>query len=125
MKAHILVVDDENDVVHMVSRVLVEHGYEVTQAASGERALEVLSETEVDLLIVDRDLPQLSGREVCEQVRRQPSTRDLPIVRMTAVHISLSDARAVVGSGVDAYLFRPFMSETLLSNVSWLLSRRQ
>ena len=117
----ILIVDDERDMVRMMSRILEERGHRVVCASSRESALELLHTDDIDLAIIDRDLPQLHGREVTSHIRAQPATEKLPIVTMTAVHVSLPDASAAVESGVDEFLFKPFMAETLINNVERLL----
>lgn len=124
--AHILVVDDEHDTVRMVSRILAEQGHQVSSARTGEQALELLRRDEgVELLVVDRALPQLSGDEVRRRVRADQATARMPILTMTSVYVRLPDAEEAIESGLDEFLFKPFMAETLVDNVNRLLARRQ
>jgi DNA-binding response OmpR family regulator len=122
--AHILVVDDERDIVHMVSRILVEKGHQVSSARTGEQALEFLRSETVDLMVVDRALPLLSGDDVRKRIRADQATARLPILTMTAVYVRLPDADEAIESGLDEFLFKPFMAETLIDNVNRLLTRR-
>ena len=119
----ILIVDDERDMVRMMARVLEDQGHRVVCAAGRDTALDMLRTDDIDLVIIDRDLPQLHGREVSSRIRSQPETASLPVVMMTAVHVSLREATAAVETGVDEFLFKPFMAETLVHNVERLLDR--
>lgn len=120
--AHILVVDDERDIVRMISRILEEAGHQVSWSRTGERALDLLRQDRMDLVIVDRDLPQLSGQEVRRRIREDAVFARLPVLLMTSLYVTLPDAERAFASGVDEYLFKPFMAETLIDNVNCLLA---
>lgn len=121
-KAVILVVEDERDIVRRLQHILEGEGYEIVSAPSHERAIECLRTSHVDLAVIDLDLPNLQGHRLATDIRADAPTESLPIVTMTAHPIRLQDAQAAQTSGLQEYLFKPFMAETLLHNVARLLS---
>ena len=80
----ILVVEDEVPLLTLLRYNLEKQGFRVEEASDGQEALLRVSETKPDLVLLDWMLPQLSGLEVCRQLRRRPATRDLPIIMVTA-----------------------------------------
>ena len=121
--AKVLVVDDEPDIIRLVARVMEVLGHDVVTASNGPKALEMARTEQPDLIVVDLDLPQLNGLEVCKKVKTGAATSHIPIVMMTAAYVSLADAKRASGVGADEYIFKPFMSETLMRTVARLLPR--
>lgn len=120
--ATILVVDDEPDIVRMVVRTLEGRGHTVEVARDGETALARCAEALPDLMVLDANLPRLSGPEVIRRLRGEPATRALPIILMSAAYVSLLEAGA--GQGPDELIMKPFVRETLVRNVERLLKPR-
>jgi DNA-binding response OmpR family regulator len=121
--AHILVVDDEPEIVKMVGRLLEGRGHRVTTARDGQEALDAVERDRPDLLIIDLHLPKLDGFEVTKKLRSEASTKDMPIVMMTAAFPTVADADRGITVGADEYVVKPFLREVLLHNVERLLSR--
>jgi CheY-like chemotaxis protein len=121
--AHILVVDDEPEIVKMVGRLLEGRGHRVTTARDGEEALEAIQRERPDLLLIDLNLPKLDGFEVTKRLRADPPTAKLPIVMMTAAFPTVADADRGMTVGADEYVVKPFLREVLLHNVERLLAR--
>jgi DNA-binding response OmpR family regulator len=84
MSQHILVVDDERDIVELVRYNLVQAGYRVSAAADGQQALEMVRRDRPDLVVLDLMLPLMSGTEVARLLRQDEKTRDIPIIMLTA-----------------------------------------
>ncbi len=82
--ATVLAVDDQPQNLRLLDAVLSPRGYRVIQAASGEEALRVLSESDVDLVLLDVVMPGIDGYEVCRQIRTNERTAFLPVVMITA-----------------------------------------
>jgi DNA-binding response OmpR family regulator len=122
--AHILVVDDEPEIVKMVGRLLEGRGHRVTTARDGQEALDAVARERPDLLIIDLHLPKVDGFEVTKLLRAQDSTRDLPIVMMTAAFPTVADADRGLTVGADEYVVKPFLREVLLHNVERLLAAK-
>src|SRR3954453_7030685 len=83
-KPLVLVVEDEAALATMLRYNLEKQGYRVEEAADGQEALIRIAETQPDLVLLDWMLPQMSGLEVCRQIRRRSGTRDLPVIMVTA-----------------------------------------
>ena len=118
----VLVVEDEAALATMLRYNLEKQGYRVEEAADGQEALLRVAETRPDLVLLDWMLPTLSGIEVCRQLRRRPTTRDLPIIMVTA-RTEDQDAVRGLNTGADDYITKPFNMEALLARVRALLRR--
>lgn len=119
---HVLVVDDEKDLLDLLSYNLRKAGYQVTTAATGLRALQALGERRPDLMILDVMLPELSGTEVAARVRANPETATVPIIMLTA---KTAEVDQLVGltAGADDYVTKPFSPRVLLARVEAVLRR--
>jgi two-component system phosphate regulon response regulator PhoB len=122
MGAHVLVVDDEADLRELISLTLSQAGYEVRTASGGREALESIRRQVPDLVVLDLMLPDLSGTEVCREVRRDPRLRGLPILMLTA---RSEEVDRVVGFelGADDYVTKPFSPRELTLRVNAILRR--
>lgn len=116
MARKILAVDDEKHIVRLVQVNLERAGYEVVTANDGKEALQKVAEENPDLVVLDVMMPYMDGFEVLQNLRRNPSTRDIPVIMLTA---KAQDADVFKGwqSGVDCYLTKPFNPMELLSFV--------
>jgi two-component system phosphate regulon response regulator PhoB len=123
MNARILVVDDEPDLLELVRFNLTQAGFQVETAASGREALERLKSSVPDLLVLDLMLPDVSGNDICRQIRNDPSLSELPIVMLTA---KSEEVDRVVGFelGADDYVPKPFSPRELTLRVRAVLRRR-
>ena len=121
--SHILVVDDEPDIIRIVARTLEARGHRVTSARDGIEALGVLHRDRPDLVLLDLDLPHLDGREVCRRLKQDHATASIPIVMMTAAYPSLEDARRGIELGAAEYVVKPFVRDLLIANVERTLAR--
>jgi two-component system alkaline phosphatase synthesis response regulator PhoP/two-component system response regulator VicR len=116
MPRKILAVDDEKHIVKLVQVNLERQGYEVVTANDGKEALQKVEEENPDLIVLDVMMPYMDGFEVLQNLRRNPSTRDIPVIMLTA---KAQDADVFKGwqSGVDCYLTKPFNPMELISFV--------
>lgn len=119
MAETILLVDDDEALLEVVSIVLSQEGYTVLTARSGAEALEVISRESLDLVILDIMLPKMSGFEVCKRIRAKS---DVPVVMLTAKSQSVDK---VVGLelGADDYITKPFDTKELLARIKAILRR--
>ncbi len=118
----ILVVEDEAALVTMLRYNLEKQGFRVEEAGDGDEALLRIVETKPDLVLLDWMLPSLSGIEVCRQIRRRSSTRDVPIIMLTA-RTEDQDMVRGLNTGADDYIIKPFSTEALLARIRALLRR--
>lgn len=122
-KEHILVIEDEEDILALVQYNLLKEGYKVTTAASGEEGLSAARKGKPDLVLLDLMLPGMDGLEVCRALKRDPETRDIPLVMVTAKGEE-ADIVAGLELGADDYVAKPFSPRVLVSRLRAVLRRR-
>ncbi len=118
---NVLVVDDEEDVVEVVSHFLEEEGYGVERAYDGEEALEKAS-PETDLIILDIMLPGLDGYEVCQRLRSRVETETIPIIFLSAKTEEDDQIKGLMMGG-DDYLTKPVSPQVIVAHVRAVLRR--
>ena len=120
--ARILVVDDEPDLADLVAYHLRDAGHDVVVVGNGTSALTEAQRRRPDLILLDLMLPDLSGTEVCRRLRRQESTRSVPVLMLTAKG---EEVDRVVGFevGADDYVVKPFSPRELVLRVAAILRR--
>jgi two-component system phosphate regulon response regulator PhoB len=116
----ILVADDESHILHVVSLKLRNAGFRVLTARDGQEALEMAQQNHPDLLITDYHMPQLSGLELCQRLKQDAKTNDIPAIMLTArgYHLEPSDTEQ---SGILRMLSKPFSPRHLLTTVNEVL----
>lgn len=119
----VLIVDDEEEIRQLVAFNLAKEGYEITPAASGEEALRLAISQPPDLVILDLMLPGIDGLEVCRRLKREPGTREVPVVMLTAKGEE-ADIVAGLELGADDYVTKPFRVRELLARLRAVLRRR-
>ena len=117
----ILVVDDEKDVVEVVSHFLEEEGYSVHRAFDGEEALEKAS-PDINLIVLDIMLPGVDGYEVCQRLRSRVETEQIPIIFLSAKTEEEDQVEGLMLVG-DDYLTKPVSPQVLLAHVKAVLRR--
>lgn len=124
MSNRILVVDDDSNILRMISFALEGDGFDVITADNGTTALQKVKEEHPELVILDVMMPDMSGIEVCEQLRKDSPTADLPIILLSA-KAQVKDRIAGLKVGADEYLAKPVDLDELTVHVRKLLSRVQ
>lgn len=122
--AEILIVDDENKILDVVESYLVSKGYQVKIATNGSDALSIINNGEVDLVVLDLMLPDISGEEVCQRVRNSKieRVRLTPIIMLSAK----SHEMAIIDglkTGADDYMVKPFSLKELQVRIETVLRR--
>jgi two-component system phosphate regulon response regulator PhoB len=119
---HILVVEDEVDILELVSFNLKKEGYQVVGVTSGEDALQEVRQNIPTLIILDLMLPGKDGFDVCKSLRGDTRTKDVPVLMLTA---RSEEADIVIGLelGADDYLTKPFSPRELIARVRAILRR--
>lgn len=116
----ILVADDESHILNVVSLKLSNAGFEVITASDGQEAFELATADRPDLLITDYHMPQLSGIELCQKLRQNEETANIPTIMLTARGYAL-DPADTEQSGIRVMLSKPFSPRQLLSTVNDIL----
>lgn len=117
--ANILVVDDEPQIRRVLRSTLSTRGYVITEAKTGEEALETLRKDRPDLILLDVNMPGMGGIETCREIRRG---FDAPIIMLT-VRNAERDKVAALDAGADDYVVKPFGIEELLARIRSALRR--
>jgi two-component system KDP operon response regulator KdpE len=117
--ANILVVDDEPQIRRVLRSTLTTQGYVITEAKTGEEALESLRKERPDLILLDMNMPGMGGVETCREIRR---ALDAPIIMLT-VRNAERDKVAALDAGADDYVVKPFGIEELLARIRAALRR--
>ena len=120
--ADLLVVDDTPDNLRLLSTMLSEQGYKVRKVISGPLALRVVSVASPDLILLDINMPQMNGYEVCKHLKAEPKTSEIPVIFISAVNDVFDKVKAFSMGGVD-FITKPFQVEEVLARVETHLSR--
>lgn len=111
---HVLIVDDNPVNRLLPSAILRKEGCTVAEAACGEDALTYLAKDKVDCVLLDISMPGLSGEEVCERIRQDPSLAGLKVIAYTA-HAMPEEKQRIMGAGFDDLLIKPISRAGLLA----------
>jgi CheY-like chemotaxis protein len=121
MSPHLLVVDDEPNIVELLSASLRFAGYDVTTATHGAEALRKAREVEPDLVVLDVMMPEMNGFDVAAVLKNDPLTLDIPIVVLSIVQ----DRERGFRLGVDRYLTKPIDTDLLFKEVGLLIEQKK
>jgi phosphate regulon transcriptional regulator PhoB len=124
MAKKILIVDDEKDIVELITYNLKKEGFAADSAPDGETALAKIKKGNYGLVILDLMLPGLQGVELCRIMRNDPATSSLPVIMLTA---KVEEVDRVIGleMGADDYITKPFSPRELVARVNAVLRRAQ
>ena len=120
----ILIVDDEADILEIISYNLELHGYQVITAKDGDQAIRMAKEENPDLIILDIMMPKKSGIEVCKILRSQPEFKNTLIVFLTALNDELSHVKGLE-LGADDFISKPISPKIMVSKVNAFFRRLQ
>jgi len=118
----ILVVEDERAIRDMLAFNLGRAGYEVRPAGDGREARAAIADAQPDLVVMDWMLPDVSGLELTRQLKRDPQTKEIPVIMLTA-RAEEDDRVAGLDGGADDYIVKPFSSRELLARIRAALRR--
>jgi len=123
-KGRILVVDDNESGRYATAHIIRQAGFEVMEAGTGAEALRLAGQ-QPDLVVLDVNLPDISGREVCRRIKGNPQTADLRIVHLSATFVRSEDKVAGLEDGADGYLVQPVEPEELIATIRAFLRLRE
>ncbi|MBN2408001.1 MAG: response regulator [Elusimicrobia bacterium] len=124
MNKQILIIDDNRQAVDMLQLILEEKGYSVSSAYEGESGLAKIKEKKPDLIVLDVGLPGIDGYQVCETVKSDPVTGNIPIVMLTGRDMG-SDFDKAMEKKADWYIVKPYNIEHLLKVFDKLIEKDQ
>jgi CheY-like chemotaxis protein/phosphoribosyl 1,2-cyclic phosphodiesterase len=119
-KPRILIAEDDDGVAYTINDIIANDGYEVSRAANGRQAVELVKQSSFDLVLLDLEMPEMNGFTVCRILRSDERLRNLPILVLT-VHDNPADILAGFAEGATDYMTKPFKEAQLRAKVrSWL-----
>ncbi len=121
-KKHVLVVEDEEDILALIHYNLTREGFRSTCATSGEEALQIVQKDPPDLVVLDLMLPGIDGLEVCRTLKSQPETSSIAVLMVTAKGEE-ADVVAGLEMGADDYVTKPFSPRILIARARAVLRR--
>ena len=122
MNGKIFIIEDEPSIIQLVQHNLEKNGFIVLSSVNGNDGLKELKKFQPDLLLLDWMLPDLSGIEICKNIRKDNSIKNLPVIMLTAKGEE-EDKIKGLDSGVDDYLTKPFSFNELMARIKAVLRR--
>ncbi|AMW30669.1 EAL domain-containing response regulator [Arthrospira platensis] len=121
---HILVVDDFLETLNLLTNLLEERGHKVRRAISGEMALMGAKANPPDLILLDINMPVMSGYDVCQQLQAEPTTQGIPVIFISALNEVFDKVKAFEVGGVD-YITKPFQIEEVIARIENQIALKQ
>lgn len=119
MGKQVLMIDDNADLLMMLTAVLKTKGYAITVSESADNVIDLIREVKPDIILMDMLLSGADGREICRSIKADPSTATVPLVMLSAYPQAITDCLA---AGADAFIEKPFDMKVLLDTLSKLHS---
>jgi len=121
MAKHVLLIEDEPNIIEAISFILRQDGWKVSTVSDGKRAVDMVGQLSPDLVILDVMLPGRSGFEILQELRLTESTKALPVLMLTAKGQS-KDKQVAQALGVSHYMTKPFSNQDMLAVVRGLIA---
>lgn len=121
MNEKILFVDDDPDIVRLVKETLLDEGFDFVSAEDGKGGIREAKTSHPDLIILDMQLPDIDGFEVCRRLKADKQCKDIPIIMLTGKFKKTSDKVDGLEGGADDYVLKPFEIDELLARIRAVL----
>ncbi|NEP61470.1 MAG: response regulator [Symploca sp. SIO2G7] len=118
--ADILIVDDTLSNLEVLTTVLTDQGYQVRSATNGKKALQATQVQQPDLILLDIMMPEMNGYQLCEHLKANPQTAEIPIIFISSLYELVDKEKAFDVGGAD-YITKPFLIEELLVKIKYQL----
>ena len=123
MKPKILVIEDNEQNLYLITFILEKHEYDVVQAQDGGEGIELAGRVKPALIILDIQLPLIDGYEVAQRLKERAETRDIPIVAVTS-YAMVGDRERILAAGCEGYIEKPINPETFIAEIEKHLPAR-
>lgn len=124
LKKIILAVDDERDVLELLSRRLISAGYEVLTVTNGKAAIEIAKRDKPHLIILDILMPEMDGSQVASALQDDPLTKDIPILFLTCLYTKREEKIGGHEVGHNFFIAKPYEPSELLSEIARLIASK-
>jgi DNA-binding response OmpR family regulator len=121
---HIVCIEDEPEMIDLIQLILNRRGFEVLGASGGKEGLELVRKTHPDLVLLDLMMPDMDGWEVYQQMKADESTRNIPVIIVTAKAQNIDKVLGLHIAKVDDYIAKPFGPQELIDSVEKILNQR-
>jgi two-component system cell cycle response regulator DivK len=112
----ILIVEDNEQNMYLLSFLLGKHGFDILQARDGQQGLDLAAAERPDLILLDIQLPVLDGHEVARRLKQDEQTKNIPIVAVTS-HAMSGDREIILAAGCEGYIEKPINPDTFVSQI--------
>lgn len=123
-KLNILIVEDDPQAVKLIKFILEKEDYSTISAKDGEEGLQMAREKKPDLIVLDLMLPGMDGYRVCETLKADADTKEIPVIVLTALDTGV-DFEKALEKKADWYITKPFEPQHLLKRVNYLIEKRK
>ena len=118
--AVILISEDEKDIRELIAFTLRFEGYEIISTTNGEEAYQIALEMLPDLVLLDVRMPRMCGYEVCKKLKKNETTRDIPVVFISAKG-QVNEIEEGISAGAEEYILKPFSPDQLTKSINAIL----
>ncbi len=122
MSNKILFIDDDPDIVGLVGESLKDAGFDFISADTGEEGISLIKSQKPDLVILDMNLPDIMGSEICKRIKEDEELSSIPVIILTGKYMSAEDKVKGLNGGADDYILKPFEIPELIARVKVILS---
>jgi CheY-like chemotaxis protein len=119
----ILIIEDNEQTLYLLTFILEKHGYDVIQARDGRAGIELAGQVKPALILLDIQLPVLDGYAVARELRSNPALTDIPIVAVTSYAMT-GDRERILAAGCTSYIEKPIDPDTFVSQIEQCLAAR-
>jgi len=123
-KTKILVIEDDPEIVKLMTYILTKQGYEVASARNGVEGMDKALSFKPRLILLDVNMPEIDGMQVLELLKGSPETSRISVIMCTAC-AEINDVGSALGIGADGYLVKPVVAEKLLSKIKEVLNTQK
>ena len=120
MKKRILIIEDSEQSLYLITFMLKKHGYEVVQARDGREGIKLAGRVKPALILLDIQLPVLDGYAVARELRRNAALADVPIIAVTS-YAMVGDRERILAAGCTSYIEKPIDPDTFVSQIEQVL----
>jgi two-component system response regulator VicR len=124
-KKLILCIEDEAEMIDLIRLILTRRGFDVRGANGGKEGLEIMRREHPDLILLDLMMPDMDGWEVYQQMKADDSTKNIPVIVVTAKAQSIDKVLGLHIAKVDDYIAKPFSPQELLTSVDNVLTKQK